>query len=360
MGDANWPRRHFMLGGMAAGLAGCAGLRERDLVTINLAGPQSPIATQRPEDAGALLETAFDQARRMTVPVSIDGRGPFQFVVDTGANRSVVSLEVAQKLALEPSGTAPVHGIAGVEPANLYKVKRMRVGEAFSSSLELPGLPTAKLGADGLLGVDVLHNRRVTLDFASNRFEIGTSAKGGSIGRGHDTRLGEPGPQIVTVPARYRFGQLVIVGAEVADAPVAAFLDSGSQISVGNLALREAVLRRRPELAERFVETPLISATGQVAHGELALLPSLRLGALKLQRMIAVFADLHIFRLWELQDRPAILIGIDVLRQFENVVLDFGRREVVFQAPQSGRSRSTAPSRGAGGVRSVDPRSMLN
>src|SRR5437868_10907093 len=86
MSEASWPRRHFLLGGAAVGLAGCAGLRERGLVTINLAGPQSPIATQ-PEEAGALLETAFDQARRMTVPVFLDSRGPFQFVVDTGANR---------------------------------------------------------------------------------------------------------------------------------------------------------------------------------------------------------------------------------------------------------------------------------
>lgn len=357
MSDAKWPRRHFMLSGLAAGLAGCAGLGDRDIVTVNLAGPSSPIATQQPQDAGALLETAFDQARRMTVPVFLDGHGPFQFVVDTGANRSVVSSEVAQKLGLESAGTAPVHGIAGVEPANLYKVKRMRVGETFSSSLEVPGLPNAKLGADGILGVDVLHNRRVMLDFTANRFEIAASEKGGVIGRGHDTRLGESGPQIVTIPARYRFGQLVIVGAEVAEVPVTAFLDSGSQISVGNLALREAVLRKRPELAERFVQAPLVSATGQVAHGELALLPSLRLGSLKLQRLVAVFADLHIFRLWELEDRPAILVGIDVLRQFENVVLDFGRKEVVFQAPPRGRPR---PVGGGGVVRSVDPGALLN
>jgi hypothetical protein len=187
----------------------------------------------------------------------------------------------------------------------------------------------------------------VTLDFTANRFEISTSAKGAYIGQGHDTRLGPGGAQVVTVPARYRFGQLVIVGAEVSQIPVSAFLDSGAQISVGNLALRDAVLKRRPELAEKFVETPLVSATGQVARGELALLPSLRLGALSLQRMIAVFADLHIFRLWELQDRPAILIGIDVLRQFENVVLDFGLREVVFQAPP-GRAHQARGGPGGG------------
>lgn len=347
MDDAVWARREILLAGAALGLSGCAALRERDLVTINLADaqpPTAPVATAPGEDAGALLETAFDQARRMTVPVSIDGHGPFQFVVDTGANRSVVSSEIAAQLKLSAAGSAPVHGIAGVEPATLYKVGRMRVGSAFSNGLQLPSLPGAKLGADGLLGVDVLKNRRVTLDFMANRFEISTSALGASIGQGHDTRLGESGPQIVKVTARYRFGQLVIVGAQVGEVPVSAFLDSGSQISVGNLALRDALLREHPELAERFVEVPLISATGQVARGELALLPSLRLGALKLQRMVAVFADLHIFRLWELQDRPSILIGIDVLRQFQNVVLDFGRREVVFQAPPTGRPRPRPPS----------------
>lgn len=340
MDDARWARRDLVLAAAAAGLAGCAPFRERNLVTINLADAQPPVVTQKPDEAGALLETAFDQARRMTVPVAIGGHGPFQFVVDTGANRSVVSAEVAQKLGLKIDGNAPVHGIAGVEPATLYRVDRMRVGSAFSSGLQLPGLPGAKLGADGLLGVDVLKNRRVTLDFMSNRFEISTSAQGAVIGQGHDTRLGESGPQIVKVPARYRFGQLVIVGAEVAGIPVSAFLDSGSQISVGNIALREAVLRQMPELAERFVEVPLVSATGQVARGELALLPSLRLGALKLQRLLAVFADLHIFKLWELQDRPSILVGIDVLRQFQNVVLDFGRREVIFQAPPTKRARN--------------------
>ncbi len=336
MDDARWARRDLLMTAAAAGLAGCAPFRERNLVTINLADVQPPVVAQKPEDAGALLETAFDQARRMTVPVALDSHGPFQFVVDTGANRSVVSAELAQRLGLKVDGNAPVHGIAGVEPATLYRVDRMRV----ASGLQLPGLPGAKLGAAGLLGVDVLEDRRVTLDFISNRFEIATSAQGASIGQGHDTRLGEAGPQIVKVSARYRFGQLVIVGAEVAGVPVSAFLDSGSQISVGNLALREAVLRQMPELAERFVEVPLVSATGQIARGELALLPSLRLGALKLQRLLAVFADLHIFKLWELQDRPSILIGIDVLRQFQNVVLDFGRREVTFQAPPSKRARN--------------------
>lgn len=329
-------RRDLLAGGLAGlGLAACAPLAERRLVTVNLTAAEAP---PPPADAPTLLETAFDAARRMTVPVKVAGRGPFQFVVDTGANRTVISQELARALSLAPEGDVPVHGIAGVEPAPMYRLSRLQVGGAFAYGVETPGLPAAKLGADGLLGVDVLRNRRISLDFQANRFEIAISNTGASMGQGHDTRLGERGPQIVSVPARYRFGQLVIVGADVAGAPVSAFLDSGAQISVGNLALKEAVLKMRPELAERFVQTPLISATGQTAMGEFAILPSLRLGSLKIQRLMAVFADLHIFRLWQLEDRPAILIGVDVLRQFDKVILDFGRKEVTFQAPEARRA----------------------
>ena len=44
----------------------------------------------------------------------------------------------------------------------------------------------------------------------------------------------------------------------------------------------------------------------------------------------SIFADLHIFDLWKLSDRPAILIGIDVLRHFHDVTLDFGRNQILY------------------------------
>jgi hypothetical protein len=47
-----------------------------------------------------------------------------------------------------------------------------------------------------------------------------------------------------------------------------------------------------------------------------------------------VFADLHTFRIWNLIDRPAILIGIDILSQFQTVALDFPRSEVRLQMSQ--------------------------
>ena len=312
-------------------LAACAQTPPRRLVSVNLLDTD-PVTPPPEPDAGAHLETAFDEARRMTVPVFVNGRGPYSFVVDTGANRSVVSRELAAALNLPSAGLVEVHGIAGAEPAALAGVRTFRVGQTISSGLVLPTLPRGKLGADGLLGVDVLRGRRVFLDFALNRFEIAPSSSGTEIGRQNNSRIPnllEP----VRVPAQYRFGQLVIVDAQVGEVRVSAFLDSGSQVTVGNIALRDAVIRRLPEFGVRLASVPLLSATGQTAMGEFALLPTLRLGGLAVNQVMGIFADLHIFDLWKLADRPAILIGIDVLRHFRDVTLDFGRKQVIFTPP---------------------------
>jgi len=324
--------RRQLAGSLGAGalglglLSACAAPRR--LVSINLldTDPNKPVV---PPPQGATLETAFDEAKRMVVPVHINGRGPFGFVVDTGASRSVVASELVDVCALPSAGQAAVHGIAGVEPANMAAVRRLSVGEVTSSDLVMPALPRARLGADGLLGVDMLKGRRMLLNFAQNIFEIGPSGPGVEFGRDRNSRIPSHVDPI-QVAAAYRFGQLVILDAQVGAAPVSAFLDSGSQVTVGNRALRDAVVRTIPDFGVRLARIPLISATGQTAMGEFAPLPTLRLGGMAVDNVMGIFADLHIFDLWKLNDRPAILIGVDVLRHFHDVTLDFGRKQVVF------------------------------
>jgi hypothetical protein len=337
MSGEGWSRR-----GLAASLApvllgACVAVAPRRLISVNLldTGPAPPTP---PPDTGAQLETAFDQALRMTVPVYLNGQGPFGFVVDTGANRTVVSTEVAATCNLPSAGQADVHGIAGAEPANLATVRRLGVGSVKSSDLVLPVLPRGRLGADGLLGVDILRGREMLLNFVDNRFEISASGQGVAIGRGSNSRIPMANAPI-QVNATYRFGQLVILDAQVANVAVSAFIDSGAQVTVGNRALRDAVVRTHPDFGVRLAPVPLISATGQTAEGEFAPLPVLRLGGMQIYDVIGIFADLHIFDLWKLNDRPAILIGIDVLRHFHDVTLDFGRREVIFTPALPGERR---------------------
>ena len=112
---------------------------------------------------------------------------------------------------------------------------------------------------------------------------------------------------------------------------IPAFLDSGAQDTIGNMALRELALTRYPLTPLRAVS--IISVTGQTIPAEFADLPALRFGGVTLSSWPIAFADLHIFRMWDLVHAPAILIGVDVLSRFETVCLDFRRNEVGFRLP---------------------------
>ncbi|MDZ4371858.1 MAG: retroviral-like aspartic protease family protein [Phenylobacterium sp.] len=317
---------------LAAGavVTGCAVVRPARPVLVNLAEPSAVEGDQAQLGAGA------DLARRMTVPVRVDGQGPYPFVVDTGANRSVLAAELAAELGLPSVGEAEVHGIAGVEPAPIALVQRLSVGDIALRRLRAPLLPRARLGADGLLGVDALKDRRVRLDFRENRLIVG-SRRGFDLELGTTTSRARPEAldSEIVVPARFRFGQLIIIDADVGGRPVTCFLDSGSQNTVGNLALRRELEGVAPRFMAQREVVHLVSATGQTASGESAPLPGLRLGGLRIGNLSAVFADLHVFRIWDLLDAPAILLGVDVMRHFSSIDLDFSRKRVIFRTPRA-------------------------
>jgi hypothetical protein len=347
MTGEGWSRRSLAAALAPALLGACASLSpQRRLISINLTDTGPPEKPPAP-DAGAQLETAFDQAKRMVVPVFLNNKGPFGFVVDTGANRTVVSTELAATVGLPGAGQAQVHGIAGAELTDLALVRRLAVGGVLSKDLVLPVLPRGRLGADGLMGVDILRGRVMSLDFNDNRFEISPSGQGVALGTGTNSRI-QRSDAPIQVSAAIREGQLVILDAQVAEVRVTAFIDSGAQVTVGNLALRDAVVHTHPDFGVRLAKVPLISATGQTAIGEFAPLPTLRLGGMQINEVLGIFAELHIFDLWKLADRPAILIGVDVLRHFRDVTLDFGRKEVIFTPSPPGDLRVRLGSRPPG------------
>jgi hypothetical protein len=314
--------------------------RPRVLVNMaDLSPPAPPPPAPGPADPEETeLTTGADAAARVTAPVLINGQGPYQFVVDTGANHSVLASEVAAPLDLPTAGRAGVHGIAGVEPAETVLVRSLTIGTLTSRRIRAPLLPKARLGADGLLGVDVLKNRRVLIDFQRNELRIGSSREPSLLVGAPAGRLSsrQPDPSLVVVPARQRFGQLIIIDADVGGQPVTAFLDSGSQNTVGNLALGR-LLSANPVLAAQKMVVQLIGVTGQMVSGELFPIPPLRMGGLRIGNMSAVFVDLHVFDIWDLKDTPAILVGVDVMRHFRSIELDFGGKKVTFQTGPGAR-----------------------
>ena len=64
------------------------------------------------------------------VPVTIDGKGPYTFALDTGASQSLVDSSVAKELDVKPTGdTHKVAGISSVTQVKSIAVERWRVGK---------------------------------------------------------------------------------------------------------------------------------------------------------------------------------------------------------------------------------------
>ncbi len=264
------------------------------------------------------LETVRDLYRRMTAPIRVNGAGPFPFVVDTGANQSVISAELANALGLAHGPDEPLNGVAGVQMTPTTHA-RLDVGARRGVDALLSVLPEAAIGGAGMLGLDGVAGDVLTLDFHRQVLRIDRPRR-----RWRD-------PDEITLPARRRNGQLTLVDADLAGVHLTAFLDSGAQSTIGNLALLSLALNRGS--AGPWIDTPIVSATGQTISARMADLPDLRVGTLRLPIWPVAFADLYTFRMWKLVERPAILLGVDVMSRFEHVSLDFSRDEVRFRLP---------------------------
>ncbi|MCR5875762.1 aspartyl protease family protein [Phenylobacterium sp. J426] len=268
------------------------------------------------------LQAGQDKYTHMMAPVLINGRGPYQFVLDTGANVSCVSHALVEQLDLQPGRPRRVHTIVGVRERPSVVIDELTVGNRARRDVEAPALPIKGPGVDGILGVDWLKGQRLVLDFKKNEIEI-TKSKSDHA---------HPG-RVVVVPARRKHGQLTIIDADLNGVPISAIIDSGAQGTLCNGPLRDLV--RASEQRHGKTGPPqsvrMESLAGEVFHGESVFLPFLRLGGLHLGNVQVTYADMHVFRIWELEKKPALVIGMDLLMQFEQVALDFGRSAVRFE-----------------------------
>jgi predicted aspartyl protease len=287
-------------------------------VAANLAPratPEPQPATPPPPEGS--VAGGKDRFEHLTAPVMINGKGPFPFLVDTGASISCISRPLAESLGMPIQEKRRVHTIAGVQEAPMALIDELRLGVRRERRVAALAIHIEEEGIEGVLAVDRLRNQRLTLDFANNNLTFTDS-------RVEQTERGK-----VVVPARRRLGQLTIVDADLGPSRISAMVDSGSQASLCNTALLNLIDRKQAMPTEHQL-IYLISVTGERYSGELVYLPFLRLGGLQLGNVPVVHSDTHAFTIWGFADTPALLLGMDLLRQFRAVSLDFGRSQVRF------------------------------
>ena len=215
----------------------------------------------------------------------------------------------------------------GREPDHVV-VPRLDFASSRMSDLIAPVFPRARLGVDGLLGVDVLGDYRLVFDMAGERVSLLRSPRVAYVQQ-MDVDISRLN-RANELRGHREYGQLTVTDVAADGVDVTAFIDSGAQHSIGNMALFNSLAVQRPSLRDQVWETPIIGVTGQTTTGRLAYLRSLRLGSARVHDLPVLFADLHAFDIWRLTETPALLMGADILGMFRNVTMDYGQMRMVF------------------------------
>ena len=270
-----------------------------------------------------VLALKHDEVDRMTVSVAIGNeagsRGPYAFLVDTGAERTVIARSVADALGLVPNGRSTVVGMAGTRDVDMVTIESITLGRRNLYAVSSPVLEAATIGADGIIGLDGLQGQRVLLDFEHNRMVLGDAATLGGD-RGYD----------IVVRARRKSGQLIMTDALIDGVRTDIVIDTGSDTSIGNTALAHVLARdHRDETVQ------LESVTGQKATADLGMARTLQLGGMTLNNTLIAFSDAPPFARLGLLRRPALLLGMAQLRLFHRVAIDFASHRILFAVPET-------------------------
>jgi predicted aspartyl protease len=303
---------------LAFAAASIASAQPATTVLDAVAGPPEIDRTTTTQD----IAFKIDRHDRMTVPVRLGGRGPYRFLVDTGADRTAVSTAIAAELGLTSGPVAMLHSVTGITEVRTANVPQLELTYNRVRSVEAPLLDRRHMGADGILGVDSLRSQRVLFDFRTRLISIVPSAR----------RVEREDKDAIVVRGRLKRGHLIVTRANANGVPITVVLDTGSEMTMGNAALRARLeAKKRLGVGERI---EMMSVTGRLLVGEAFFLKHVEIGDVVLKNLVVMFSDAPIFRSLNLENRPAALFGMNAMRAFDRVSIDFARKQLRMVVPQ--------------------------
>lgn len=280
-----------------------------------------------PDAASIAAIASGDRMGRMTLPVRLNGAGPYRFALDSAASLSMIAEDLVQTLGLAAGDDVQLHTLLTSERARTVRLDRLQCGALDLAGARMAvGSRAGMAGLDGLISAAALSDQRVTMSFRHDRMAIGRSR-----GRTPSIFSDEHRIPFRSPPGR-GFENLVVVKVRVGGHSVDAIIDTGADSSIANTALLAAVGGVPVVLPDGSRTRPVQSVTGRTAEARMMIMRALHFGPVSVDRLPVLVADFHTFDVWGLSDRPALLLGVDVLSAFRSVAIDFNTRQLVFHA----------------------------
>jgi predicted aspartyl protease len=264
--------------------------------------------------------------RPLTIPVWIDGRGPFEFIVDTAATHTAIASHVPPQLsrtAERAGANLRIEALSGSIDVPTIVVEAFRAGEREFGPRSLALLPRHALrSADGLLGQDAFGDAALALDFAANRAALRAAGAGSAD------------PRRIRVPMLRDHSSRACLTVTHAAGRVRALVDTGALRSVAWSGLHG--VRVAPRRAPHEDHVPLTGADGSPLSATEAELPTLRVGSIRWPAGPGLLVESG-------EGRPEpLLLGLDRLSQLDRLTLDYAASTIELNPRRAGRAGRAA------------------
>jgi predicted aspartyl protease len=271
-------------------------------------------ATLSPGSAKVKFRLAGGAQPLILLPTRVNGAGPFDFILDTGAGTSLLSAELAQQLNIKILGTKEGQSAGGKISVSLAKVDSLAVGQAKIEDVDVGIVDldhiSKTIGAkiDGDIGYNFLKHFRVTIDYQTGEIRFGGPKRIENFGRSSKTeiamRLASPAKPLVLVDVyANRRG------------PFQFAIDTGTSTTA-----------IAPEVAQQLGIDgspigPLTTGASQV-HVTAGNLKSFQVGGARVDDLIVVVADFFATLSQAVGAKLDGIVGYNFLRNFR-VVMDY-------------------------------------
>ena len=301
-------RRSLLLAGLGAGLNAALGSPALAQATGTRVG------TGPEEEESRSLDAWVDAYGRPTAKVMLNGAGPFEFLVDTGANTTVMTMRRALQIGAALDGFATVNGTTGAAQMPMATIERLETGAVNASGVRVAVIEDKALQRqDGILGADVFAGKRLTFDIQHRRVSVEPSRPRHVFGAIHS----------MSSNMHVRNGRLAEIDGFIGRIRVRMMLDTGADNCIINPVLDVALAKAFPRM-KRVERATVVGVTGQVLVGQYISLPDIRFGNVTLRDAGGVVSDAPIFGLWDLKKAPAMIVGVNVLSRLAGFSIDYG------------------------------------
>jgi predicted aspartyl protease len=247
------------------------------------------------------------------LPVKVNGQGPFEFILDTGAGTSLLSPETAQKAGAKIIGAKEGQSAGGKVSVSLAKVDSLAVGETKLEDVDVGIVDLSQIAKtigepiDGDLGYNFLNRFQITIDYSQCEIRFDDPKRVDDLGRPRTEvplRLAHPAKPLILVDA-YLNGR----------GPFQFAIDTGTSTTAIT-----------PELGKQLglAGSPVGPVTTGGTHVDVTagLLQSFAIGGAKVDNMAVIVADFFTMLNQAVGAKLDGIVGYNFLRNYK-VVIDY-------------------------------------